>query len=111
MRSVIAVAVLLGMAWLHIPALEAQETCFCLRHQDGARLRGCTAFKGPQDFYETATCTDPETGQTSEQMITRDWQQISEGTEGCSPCRPTTARSTDFVPRGDGEEVPEAGPP
>jgi len=112
MRSMVAVAVLLGMVGLHVPALQAQEACFCLRHPDGARLRGCTAFKGPQDFYETATCTDPETGRSAEQMITGEWEQIAEGADGCSPCRPPTPpRSTDFPPRGGDEEAPPAGSP
>ena len=45
---------------------DAPDECFCLvRKADpaGAILRGCQSYKAGTDFYATAACTDPETGQ------------------------------------------------
>jgi hypothetical protein len=73
--------------------------CFCVRHETGQFRRGCTAFKGPQDFFSTAICKDPETGKSSEGLIDKGWEVVKDGAPGCEVCRPKPRRTTD-VPRG-----------
>jgi hypothetical protein len=80
---------------------NAPDECFCMvRSADpaGAILRGCQAYKAGTDFYATAVCTDPETGQKSEQTITEEWQQIATGADRCNPCRQVRG-PTDVLPR------------
>jgi hypothetical protein len=83
-------------------SLHAQDldpnACFCMRHETGQFRRSCTAFKGPQDFFATAVCTDPETGTSSEGLITNNWEVVKAGGPGCEVCRPE-ARSTEDVIR------------
>jgi hypothetical protein len=76
--------------------------CFCVRHETGQFRRGCTAFKGPQDFFPTALCKDPETGKSSEGLIDNAWEVVKDGAPGCEVCRPKARRTID-VPRGDGD--------
>jgi hypothetical protein len=78
------------------------NACFCVRHETGQFRRGCTAFKGPQDFFPTAICEDPETGQSSEGLIDKGWEVVQDGAPGCEVCRPQ-ARRTMEVPRGNGD--------
>jgi len=81
----------------------------CLRHDTGQFKRGCTASKGPQDFYTTAICKDPEAeaGKTAETLtlITKPWTTVKEGEPGCEVCRPQP-RSVDDVIRGPGDSKP-----
>lgn len=93
-------------AWFCLFALpvlagDPPDDCFCLAHASGAVLRGCFAYKAKTDFYATATCTDPETGQKSEQMMTQEWQRIPSGEDRCKPCR--------AMPRGAASEPPRGG--
>ena len=67
-------------------------------------LRGCTEYKGPQDFYATAVCRDPETGQSSEQLISGDWERVEDGADRCAPCR-QVVRNPPTLPRGDEENA------
>jgi hypothetical protein len=70
----------------------------------GVVLRGCVAFKARTDFYETAVCTDPDTGQVSEQLITDEWQRIPAGEERCDPCQRQVQAAPDDLRRGNGDE-------
>jgi hypothetical protein len=101
----VAVGILLTGGIVPSPLL-AQDldptACFCVRHESGQFRRGCTAFKGPQDFFATAICKDPETGKSSEGLIDKRWEVIKDGAPGCEVCRPKARRTID-VPRGDGE--------
>lgn len=52
-------------------AMARADECFCLTNpQTAAILRGCEAFKAPTDFYSTAVCTDPVTGEKAKQNHT-----------------------------------------
>ena len=106
-RAVITGAGLLFIGVTAPDHLIAQEidpnVCFCLRHETGQFRRGCTAFKGPQDFYTTAICTDPETAKSTEGLITKAWEMVKDGGPGCEVCRPQL-RSTNNLPRGEGDE-------
>jgi hypothetical protein len=75
------------------------NTCFCLRHDTNQFRRNCAAVKGPQDFYTTAACKDPESGRTAETLITKPWTIVKEGEPGCEICRPPSS-SRDNVIRG-----------
>jgi len=87
-----------------VRAGETPDDCFCLAHASGAVLRGCFAYKAKADFYATATCTDPETGQKSEQMMTQEWQRIASGEDRCKPCRAPGRGTASETPRGDEEK-------
>lgn len=91
----------------------AQEDCFCLIHPTtGGILRGCTAWRAPHEHYSRAECTDPDTGASSEQLVTDEWQRIPDGADRCTPCRRLrSSREGDFLPRGDDERLaPASGP-
>jgi hypothetical protein len=98
------------VAWLCLlpaGASSTSEDCFCLMNRSsGVVLRGCVAYKARTDFYETAVCTDPDTGKTSEQLITDEWQRIPAGGERCDPCQPQVqaAPAKKKPPRGNGDE-------
>lgn len=81
----------------------AAAECFCLVHPTGAVLRGCTAWTAANDRYATAACVDPETGATSEQTLTAEWQRLADGVDRCTPCRRPAARRTPELPRGGDE--------
>ncbi|MFO1434132.1 MAG: tetratricopeptide repeat protein [Candidatus Competibacteraceae bacterium] len=91
-RGMVSIIQCLLIVWLclltaSVYAGAAPDECFCLvRKADpaGAILRGCEAYKAGTDFYATAVCTDPETGQKSEQMITDEWQRIAAGEDRCN---------------------------
>jgi|SRR5215831_9660393 len=76
------------------------DECFCMSHASGAILRGCEAFKAPNDAYSTAVCTDPETGKQSQQTMYSEWKRIEAGADRCRVCKPPP-RDTREVPRGD----------
>jgi hypothetical protein len=99
----------LGLLASSAVASSTQAECFCLMHASGAILRGCIAYKARTDFYTTAVCTDPETKQTAEQLITSEWQRIPAGQDRCNPCRRQVRRATDEVPR-QGDQ-PDTVPP
>ena len=92
---------------------DPPDPCFCLvRKADpvGPILRGCQSFKAGTDFYATAVCTDPQTGQQSEQMITDEWQRIAVGEDRCNPCRQVRGSAPD-VPRPGSPPKPSSPPP
>ena len=98
-RAVLATCICLTVSPAR--AADEQDSCFCLVHSSGAILRGCFAYQARTDFYATAVCTDPETGKTSEQLITNEWQRISSGEDRCNPCRRQARETASEVPRGD----------
>jgi hypothetical protein len=92
-----------SMAWA--------DECFCLTNiETAAILRGCEAFKAATDFYSTAVCTDPVTGQKAEQTMYSEWQRIEAGADRCNPCKRAARGTAQEVIRGGeiGDEV--AGP-
>lgn len=92
---------------------DAPDECFCLVPKSdpkGPILRGCQAYKAGTDFYATAVCTDPETGQKSEQMITDEWKRIAAGEDRCNPCRQVRGPAPD-VPRPGSPPKPSPPPP
>jgi hypothetical protein len=92
-----------GLAPGSLTAQDLDPTaCFCVRHETGQFRRGCNAFKGPQDFFPTALCKDPETAKSSEGLIDKSWEVVKDGAPGCEVCRPKV-RGTPEVPRGDGD--------
>ena len=102
-------------AWLCLFALpvlagDPPDDCFCLAHTSGAVLRGCFAYKAKTDFYATATCTDPETGQKSEQMMTQEWRHIPSGEDRCKPCRTIPRETAPEPPRGSDQSGASTSP-
>jgi hypothetical protein len=87
-------------------SMARTDECFCLTNpQTAAILRGCEAFKAATDFYSTAVCTDPVTGQKAEQTMYSEWQRIEAGADRCNPCKRLTLPGTaKELPRG-GEDA------
>jgi hypothetical protein len=98
MRTVAVMVSLLGLL-VPFSLLVHAEECFCLSHASGGILRGCEAYKAPNDAYPTAVCTDPETGKKSQQTMYSysEWKRIEAGAQGCV-CNPV-ARTAPEVPR------------
>ena len=86
-----------------LSSIARADECFCLTHATGAILRGCEAYKAPNDAYPTATCTDPDTGKKSEQTMYSEWKRIEAGADRCTVCRPLPRGAAKEVPRGDGD--------
>jgi hypothetical protein len=78
------------------------DECFCLSDRGGRILRGCEAFKAPNDLYSTAVCTDPRTGKRSQQIMYSNWIRIEAGADRCRPCQRAPQNTAD-VPRGADE--------
>ena len=90
-------------------SMARADECFCLTNpQTAAILRGCEAFKAPTDFYSTAVCTDPVTGQKSQQTMYSEWQRIEASADRCDPCKRPALGTAKELPRGPGDDV--AGP-
>src|ERR1700730_6233703 len=87
-------------------SMARADECFCLTNpQTAAILRGCEAFKASTDFYATAVCTDPVTGQKAEQTLYSEWKRIEPGADRCNPCKRLTLPGTaKELPRG-GEDA------
>ena len=100
-----AMTLVLGLAPAVCSMARADE-CFCLTNpQTAAILRGCEAFKASTDFYATAVCTDPVTGQKAEQTLYSEWKRIEPGADRCNPCKRLTLPGTaKELPRG-GEDA------
>jgi hypothetical protein len=83
------------------------DECFCLTNpQTAAILRGCEAFKAPTDFYSTAVCTDPISGQKRVQTMYSEWQRIEAGADRCDPCkRPAKGTATELPRGGPGDDA------
>jgi len=95
---------LFGLLTVLSPLAHADE-CFCLSHATGAILRGCEAYKAPNDAYPTAVCTDPDTGKKSQQTIYSEWKRIEAGSDRCLICKPAPRGTARELPRG-GDDVP-----
>ncbi len=87
-----------------LSSMAQADECFCLTHVTGAILRGCEAYKAPNDAYPTATCSDPETGKKSEQTMYSEWKRIEAGADRCVVCRRGPRSTAPEVPRG-GDDV------
>jgi hypothetical protein len=103
LKSVATALIVFGLVAMFLSA-RADE-CFCLSHPTEGFLRGCEAFKAPNDFYSTAVCTDPETGKPSQQIMYSDWRRIEAGADRCSPCQ-RVPQSTADRPRGTDDMPP-----
>jgi hypothetical protein len=85
-----------------LSSMARTDECFCLIHATGAILRGCEAYKAPNDAYPTATCVDPETNKKSEQTMYSEWKRVEAGADRCVVCKPPQQpRRTIPVPRGE----------
>jgi len=100
MKKPVETMILCGLLAALCPMAHADE-CFCLRHASGAILRGCEAYKAPNDAYPTAICADPETGKKSEQTMYSEWQRIEAGADYCAVCSPPPRGTAPEVPRGN----------
>lgn len=85
-------------------SIAQADECFCLTNKETAAiLRGCDAFKAATDFYMTALCTDPLTGQKTEQTMHSEWQRIEAGADRCNPCKRAVRGTAQELPRGHDE--------
>jgi hypothetical protein len=115
-RLLLAVlAAWIGLLTFPANADDARNGCFCLAHPSGTMLRGCFAYQAKSDFYATALCSDPETVQESEQMITQEWQRIESGKDRCKQCLRQRPENDPEIPRGGREAgspfaLPSSGP-
>ena len=98
-------AIITGVTfWLAAILFEAAraDDCFCLIHSSGGILRGCEAYKAPNDQYPTAVCTDPETGKQSQQTMysSSEWKRVEGGGDRCTPCKRPARGTAEELPRG-----------
>jgi hypothetical protein len=104
MKTPARAVILCGLLAALCSTARADE-CFCLSHVTGAILRGCEAYKAPNDAYPTATCTDPETGKKSDQTMYSEWKRIEAGADRCVICKPAPRGTAKEPPRGDDDVI------